>query len=58
MSERIRRETVGPLLDAKQDINKAIQDEINLRNDWDAQRSKELQDTQAELQKLNLQRRG
>jgi len=42
-------------LRAKQDINKAIQDEINLRNDWDAQRSKELQDTQAELQKLNLQ---
>ncbi|MDQ1183318.1 polysaccharide biosynthesis/export family protein [Agrobacterium larrymoorei] len=42
-------------LRAKQDINKAVQDEINLRNDWDAQRSKELQDTQAELQKLNLQ---
>ncbi len=42
-------------LRAKQDINKAIQDEINLRNDWEAQRSKELQDTQAELQKLNLQ---
>lgn len=42
-------------LRAKQDINKATQDEINLRNDWDAQRSKELQDTEAELQKLNLQ---
>lgn len=42
-------------LRAKQDINKAQQDEINLRNDWEAQRSKELQDTQAELQKLNLQ---
>lgn len=42
-------------LRAKQDINKAMQDEINLRNDWVAQRSKELQDTEAELQKLNLQ---
>ncbi|MDS7595549.1 polysaccharide biosynthesis/export family protein [Agrobacterium tumefaciens] len=42
-------------LRAKQDINKATQDEINLRNDWDAQRSKELQDTEAELEKLNLQ---
>jgi exopolysaccharide production protein ExoF len=42
-------------LRAKQDINKATQDEINLRNDWVAQRSKELQDTEAELQKLNLQ---
>ncbi|MFK0385630.1 polysaccharide biosynthesis/export family protein [Agrobacterium sp. NPDC090273] len=42
-------------LRAKQDINKATQDEINLRNDWEAQRSKELQDTEAELEKLNLQ---
>ena len=42
-------------LRAKQDINKATQDEINLRNDWVAQRSKELQDTEAELDKLNLQ---
>lgn len=42
-------------LRAKQDINKAMQDEINLKNDWEAQRSKELQDTRAELQKLALQ---
>lgn len=42
-------------LRAKQDINKATQDEINLRNDWDAQRSKELQDTEAELEKLSTQ---
>ena len=42
-------------LRAKQDINKAMQDEINLRNDWEAQRAKELQDTEAELQKLSLQ---
>ncbi len=42
-------------LRAKQDINKATQDEINLKNDWEAQRSKELQDTRAELQKLSLQ---
>ncbi|MFB9949559.1 polysaccharide biosynthesis/export family protein [Rhizobium puerariae] len=42
-------------LRAKQDINKANQDEINLRNDWEAQRAKELQDTEAELEKLALQ---
>lgn len=42
-------------LRAKQDINKANQDEINLRNDWEAQRAKELQDTEAELEKLGLQ---
>jgi exopolysaccharide production protein ExoF len=42
-------------LRAKQDISKANQDEINLRNDWDAQRAKELQDTEAELEKLQLQ---
>jgi exopolysaccharide production protein ExoF len=42
-------------LRAKQDINKATQDEINLRNDWDAQRSKELQDTEAELEKISTQ---
>jgi exopolysaccharide production protein ExoF len=42
-------------LRAKQDISKANQDEINLRNDWEAQRSKELQDTEAELEKLQLQ---
>ncbi|MGF0538941.1 polysaccharide biosynthesis/export family protein [Agrobacterium sp. ES01] len=51
----------GTLLDidtatlrAKQDISKAKQDEINLRNDWEAQRAKELQDTEAELEKLAL----
>ena len=42
-------------LRAKQDISKANQDEINLRNDWEAQRAKELQDTEAELEKLGLQ---
>jgi exopolysaccharide production protein ExoF len=42
-------------LQAKQDISKANQDEINLRNDWEAQRAKELQDTEAELEKLGLQ---
>ena len=42
-------------LRAKQDITKANQDEINLRNDWVAQRAKELQDTEAELEKLDLQ---
>jgi exopolysaccharide production protein ExoF len=42
-------------LRAKQDINKANQDEINLRNDWEAQRAKELQDTEAALDKLGLQ---
>lgn len=41
-------------LRAKQDISKANQDEINLRNDWEAQRAKELQDTEAELEKLEL----
>jgi exopolysaccharide production protein ExoF len=42
-------------LQAKQEISKANQDEINLRNDWEAQRAKELQDTEAELEKLGLQ---
>jgi len=42
-------------LRAKQDISKANQDEINLRNDWEAQRAKELQDTEAELEKLDLE---
>jgi polysaccharide biosynthesis/export protein ExoF len=42
-------------LRAKQDITKANQGEINLRNDWVAQRAKELQDTEAELDKLGLQ---
>lgn len=43
------------ILRAKQQITQANQDEINLRNDWEAQRAKELQDTEAELEKLNLQ---
>lgn len=42
-------------LRAKQDITKANQDEINLRNDWDAQRAQELQDTEAQLEKLGLE---
>ncbi|WP_337267689.1 polysaccharide biosynthesis/export family protein [Oryzifoliimicrobium ureilyticus] len=41
-------------LKAKQDINKANQDEINLRNDRDAQIAQDLQDTNAQLDELNL----
>lgn len=41
-------------LRAKQDISKATQDEINLRNDWEAQRARELQDTEAQLEALAL----
>lgn len=41
-------------LKAKQDVNKANQDEITLRNDWDAQLAQELQNTEAELDTLNL----
>lgn len=43
------------ILRAKQQISQADQDEINLRNDWEAQRAKEMQDTEAELEKLDLQ---
>ncbi|AYD02487.1 polysaccharide biosynthesis/export family protein [Neorhizobium sp. NCHU2750] len=42
-------------LRAKQDVTKANQDEINLRNDWDAQCAQDLQDTEAQLEKLDLQ---
>lgn len=42
-------------LQAKQSISKADQDEINLRNDWVAQRAQELQDTEAQLETLGLQ---
>ncbi|MDO1584172.1 polysaccharide biosynthesis/export family protein [Rhizobium oryzicola] len=42
-------------LRAKQQITQAQQDEVNLRNDWQAQRAKDLQDTEAEMEKLNLQ---
>jgi exopolysaccharide production protein ExoF len=41
-------------LKAKQDISKANQDEITLRNDWDAQLSQELQNADAQLDELNL----
>jgi exopolysaccharide production protein ExoF len=41
-------------LKAKQDINKANQDEITLRNDWEATLAQELQDTESELDTLNL----
>jgi exopolysaccharide production protein ExoF len=41
-------------LKAKQDISKANQDEITLRNDWDATLAQELQDTESELDSLNL----
>ncbi|TDW25885.1 exopolysaccharide production protein ExoF [Rhizobium azibense] len=42
------------ILKAKQDISQANQDEITLRNDWDAKLSQELQDTESELDTLNL----
>ncbi|WP_377296837.1 polysaccharide biosynthesis/export family protein [Rhizobium sp. SGZ-381] len=61
-SEERAAEVQSALLDidtnslrAKQQISQANQDEINLRNDWEAQRAKEMQDTEAELEKLNLQ---
>ncbi|MGB3812604.1 MAG: polysaccharide biosynthesis/export family protein [Shinella sp.] len=41
-------------LKAKQDINKATQDETNLQNDWDAQLAQELQNTEQELDTLTL----
>ncbi|KRB61947.1 sugar ABC transporter substrate-binding protein [Rhizobium sp. Root708] len=41
-------------LKAKQDISKANQDEITLRNDWDAQLAQELQSTEAQLDELDL----
>ena len=41
-------------LKAKQDINKATQDETNLQNDWDAQLAQELQNTEQELDTLSL----
>ncbi|WP_165217345.1 polysaccharide biosynthesis/export family protein [Affinirhizobium pseudoryzae] len=43
------------ILRAKQQISQADQDEINLKNDWEAQRAKDMQDTEAELEKLTLQ---
>jgi polysaccharide biosynthesis/export protein ExoF len=48
-------DTSTAALRAKQDINRANQDEINLRNDWDAQRAQELQDTEASLEKLGYE---
>ena len=41
-------------LKARQDINKAGQDETNLQNDWDAQLAQELQNTEQELDTLGL----
>ncbi|WP_296431985.1 MULTISPECIES: polysaccharide biosynthesis/export family protein [unclassified Rhizobium] len=41
-------------LKAKQDISKANQDEITLRNDWDAQLAQEKQSADAQLDQLNL----
>ncbi|MBO9631305.1 MAG: sugar ABC transporter substrate-binding protein, partial [Shinella sp.] len=41
-------------LKAKQDINKATQDETNLQNDWDATLAQELQNTEQELDTLTL----
>jgi polysaccharide biosynthesis/export protein ExoF len=42
-------------LRAKQDISRADQNEITLRNDWSAQLAQELQDTQDEIERSNLQ---
>ena len=41
-------------LKARQEINKAAQDETNLQNDWDAQLAQELQNTEQELDTLTL----
>lgn len=41
-------------LKAKQDVSKAAQDETNLRNDWDAQLAQDLQNTEAELDTLQI----
>jgi exopolysaccharide production protein ExoF len=41
-------------LTAKQAISKANQDEITLRNDWDNQLAQELQNTESDLDALNL----
>jgi exopolysaccharide production protein ExoF len=41
-------------LKARQDISKADQDEITLRNDWDNQLAQEMQDTETELETLQL----
>jgi len=41
-------------LKAKQDISKADQDEITLRNDWDAQLAQEHQNAEAQLDELHL----
>lgn len=41
-------------LRARQDVSEADQDEITLRNDWDAQLAQELQNTESELDKIAL----
>ena len=41
-------------LKAKQDISKANQDEITLRNDWEATLAQDRQDTESQLETLNL----
>ncbi|MBB4010595.1 polysaccharide biosynthesis/export family protein [Allorhizobium taibaishanense] len=41
-------------LKAKQDLNKAQQDQTTTRNDWDAQLAQDLQDTEAELDQIAL----
>lgn len=42
-------------LRAKQDISRADQNEITLQNDWSSQLAQELQDTQDEIERTNLQ---
>ncbi|MDQ0458384.1 polysaccharide biosynthesis/export family protein [Rhizobium paknamense] len=41
-------------LKAKQDLNQAVQDEKTTKNDWDAQLAQELQDTEAQLDEIDL----
>lgn len=41
-------------LKAKQDVNKAGQDETNLKNDWDSALAQELQNTESELDTVAL----
>jgi exopolysaccharide production protein ExoF len=61
-AEQRAADTESTLLDidtaslrAKQDISRSEQSEITLRNDWSAQLAQELQDTQDEIERVNLQ---
>lgn len=47
-------DTETAALKAKQDINKANQDEITLRNDWQSSLARDMQDTDTQLETLQL----